>query len=70
MPRPLRFEYEGAFYHVMNRGRGRQRIFYSETCYQAFVDSLKEAHQRFGLIIHAYCLMPNQQNARSILQQL
>ncbi|CCO59104.1 hypothetical protein VIBNI_A3084 [Vibrio nigripulchritudo] len=22
MPRPLRFEYEDAVYHVMNRGRG------------------------------------------------
>ncbi|VAW66847.1 hypothetical protein MNBD_GAMMA11-608, partial [hydrothermal vent metagenome] len=26
MSRPLRIEYEDAYYHVMNRGRGRQRI--------------------------------------------
>ncbi|PKF63771.1 hypothetical protein CW745_02735 [Psychromonas sp. psych-6C06] len=59
MPRPLRLEYENACYHVMNRGRGRQRIFYDDSCYLAFIESLKEAHERFGLVIHAYCLMPN-----------
>jgi len=28
MVRPLRIDYEGAYYHVMNRGRGRQLIFH------------------------------------------
>ena len=59
MSRPLRLEYENAYYHVMNRGRGRQHIFHSESFYQAFLDALAEAHQRFGLEIHAYCLMGN-----------
>ena len=59
MPRPLRLEYENACYHVMNRGRGHQRIFYDGSCYIAFLESLKEAHERFGLVVHAYCLMPN-----------
>ena len=27
MSRPLRIEYENAFYHVMNRGRGRENTF-------------------------------------------
>jgi len=27
MARPLRIEYPGAYYHVMNRGLNRQRIF-------------------------------------------
>ncbi len=27
MPRPPRIEYADAYYHVMNRGRGRQTIF-------------------------------------------
>ncbi len=43
----------------MNRGRGRHRIFYGDNCYMAFIASLKEAHERFGLVIHAFCLMPN-----------
>lgn len=27
MSRPLRIEYPGAWYHVMNRGSGARRIF-------------------------------------------
>ena len=27
MARPLRIEYAGAYYHVMNRGNGRQVVF-------------------------------------------
>ena len=59
MPRPQRIQYENAFYHVMNRGRGRQTIFHDEEFYIAFLDTLKEAHDRFDAIIHAYCLMGN-----------
>ena len=59
MSRPLRIEYEDAYYHVMNRGRGRQKIFHGEDYYNAFLDTLNEAHERFGLQIHAYCLMGN-----------
>lgn len=59
MPRVERIEYENAIYHVMNRGRGRQTIFHGEDYYKAFEQTLSEAHQRFGLVIHAYCLMGN-----------
>ena len=59
MPRPTRIEYEDAYYHVMNRGRGRQQIFHSAEYYAAFLDTLAEACQRFGLKVHAYCLMGN-----------
>ena len=59
MPRPQRIEYKNAFYHVMNRGRARQAIFQDERYYQAFLDTLAEAYQRFHCIIHAYCLMGN-----------
>ena len=27
MPRPLRFEYPGAYYHVINRGNNQEKIF-------------------------------------------
>jgi len=43
----------------MNRGRGRQRIFHNEEYYEAFLLSLREAHQRFGLQVLCYCLMNN-----------
>ena len=59
MPRPLRIEYQNAIYHVMNRGRGRQFIFHSDRYYQVFLEILEQAHQRFGCVIHAYCLMGN-----------
>lgn len=59
MPRPERIQYENAFYHVMNRGRGRQTVFHNDNYYQAFLDTLAEAHTRFDASIHAYCLMKN-----------
>ena len=59
MPRPLRLQYEDAYYHAMNRGRGSQRIFHQHEDDGAFLETLAEARQRFGLEIHAYCFMPN-----------
>ena len=59
MPRPLRLEYEGAFHHVMNRGRNRQSIFHDSDYFEAFLTTLKEASERHDAIIHAYCLMSN-----------
>jgi len=59
MPRPARIQYKNAFYHVMNRGKGRQTIFHDENYYEAFLDTLKESHDRFDAVIHCYCLMSN-----------
>lgn len=59
MPRPLRIEYENAYYHVMNRGRARQNIFHGSAYYELFLSTLAEAHQRFGVEILCYCLMGN-----------
>jgi len=59
MPRPTRIEYEDAYYHVMNRGRGRQTIFHSASYYQAFINTLAEASERFNAVVHGYCLMKN-----------
>ncbi len=33
MARPLRIEYPGASYHVVNRGNERQKVFYSPLRY-------------------------------------
>ncbi len=49
MPGPLRIEYENACYHVMNRGRSCQDIFHEEKDYQSFLNTLAEAHKRFGI---------------------
>lgn len=59
MPRAPRIQYENAFYHVMNRGRGRRWVFHGDKYYEAFLACLEESHDRFDARIHAYCLMGN-----------
>lgn len=59
MSRPLRIEYPGAWYHIMNRGAAKQLIFHNTNHYKIFTQLLNELHKRFQVRIHAYCLMPN-----------
>lgn len=59
MSRPLRIEYEGAWYHVMNRGRRSERIFGGRNDYEMFIDLLKDAIELWNIQISAYCLMSN-----------
>ena len=59
MSRPLRIVYEGAWYHVMNRGAGRRTIFHSDTHRELFLALLGEITETFGIELHAYCLMDN-----------
>ena len=59
MSRPLRIEYEGAWYHVMNRGAGRRAIFRTDSHRQIFLDLLADLSDRFNIETHAYCLMGN-----------
>jgi len=59
MPRPPRIQYENAFYHVMNRGRGRRWIFHGDIYYRAFLTCLEETRDRYEARFHAYCLMGN-----------
>ncbi len=59
MPRAARVQYENAFYHVMNRGRGRRWIYHGNAYYEAFLKTLEESHERYEAKFHAYCLMGN-----------
>ncbi len=59
MSRPLRVQFPGAVYHVMNRGAARQRTFADDRDYQVFLDTLAETHQQWGIEVFAYCLMGN-----------
>jgi hypothetical protein len=43
MARPLRVEYEGAFYHVTSRGNEKKDIFSSPEDYEQFKTYLYEA---------------------------
>ena len=59
MARPLRIEYPGAFYHVINRGNAGEVIFKSARDRVKFLEYLETASERFALRIHTYCLMTN-----------
>ncbi len=59
MSRPLRIEYPGAWYHVMNRGRRNEKIFADDMDYAMFVELLEDASEMWKVNIAAYCLMPN-----------
>lgn len=59
MARPLRIEYPGAWYHVMNRGANRNRVFSKDDDYELFINILKDACSLFNVYISAYCLMSN-----------
>ena len=59
MPRKLRVQYEGAIYHVMNRGDHREDIFRNDEDRQLFLKTLGEACAKTAWQVHAYCLMRN-----------
>ena len=59
MVRPLRIEYPGAWYHVMNRGRRGEQVFLEERDYKTFLELLMESRNLWNLEIAAYCHMPN-----------
>lgn len=59
MSRPLRIEFPGAVYHVMNRGGARQTTFRGKEDYEAFLRTLEEIHELWGVEVFAYCLMDN-----------
>jgi len=55
--RKLRLDYEGAIYHVMNRGSHRQNIFRTAADRELFLETLSEACAKTDWRIHAWCLM-------------
>lgn len=59
MARPVRIEYEGAFYHILSRGERKENIFFSDTDRRKFLEKLKETVDKFIIKIHCYVLMDN-----------
>jgi len=59
MARPLRIEYPGAWYHVMNRVAGRSLVLRETWCETLFTELLADIRERFGIQCHAWCLMGN-----------
>lgn len=59
MARPLRIEYPGAFYHVTSRGNERGTVFQSNRDREKYLSYVESAHERYGAVVHTYCLMGN-----------
>lgn len=59
MARPIRIEVEDGCYHVTARGNERKLIFRSDEDREMFLLACRQMVSQFGLVVHAYCLMPN-----------
>ncbi len=59
MPRSLRIQFPGAFYHVMARGNRRETIFHDDDDRRFFLATLSEACAMTGWKVHAWVLMGN-----------
>lgn len=59
MARPLRIQWEGAWYHVTSRGNERRLIFRGDEDRREFLGRLSEMTERYRLRLHAYTLMDN-----------
>jgi putative transposase len=53
MPRPLRLEHAGVWYHITARGNARQRIFWDQRDRLHPCELLEEAVTRFRLRLFA-----------------
>ena len=58
MPRRFIQYAAGEYYHIYNRGPGRQLIFREADNYLLVLRLLKEYSARLGITVVAYCLMP------------
>jgi REP element-mobilizing transposase RayT len=59
MPRPLRLEREGAFWHITSRGNERRDIYRDRNDRSVFLEMLGEAVMHAQWRLHAYVLMSN-----------
>ena len=59
MSRPLRIGYPDAWYHVMNRDRWSEEIFFTNQDRKSFIKVLQEAPELWNLKVASYCLMSN-----------
>lgn len=57
MPRPLRLEYEGAWYHVMNRGANHQLIYLNDEQKIIFLSLLECMAKK--ILYRSTCILSN-----------
>jgi putative transposase len=59
MSRPIRIQFENAFYHITSRGNRQSDIFLSNNDRRLFQEILKTTVSDAHWICHAFCLMGN-----------
>ena len=59
MSRHARMCLPGYPYHIVQRGNNRKACFVEPETYQFYIDLWRECAGRYGVAIHAYCLMKN-----------
>lgn len=59
MARKPRFSLTGVPQHVIQRGNNREPCFFAAEDYRFYLDSLKEACEKYHCAVHAYVLMTN-----------
>ena len=59
MPRIARVTVPSVPHHITQRGNRRQKTFFSNKDYAAYIDLMAEWCNRCGVEIWTYCLMPN-----------
>ena len=59
MPRGPRKLSELGFYHIIMKGAGNQVIFEDDADYEAFLQVLRRAREKYSVSVLAWCLMSN-----------
>lgn len=59
MPRRARMYVPGYPYHIVQRGNNREACFVEPDNYQYYLKLWKDNSRRYGVSVHAYCLMTN-----------
>ncbi len=59
MPRRARMYLPGLPYHIVQRGNNREACFIEPENYQVYLDLWQQLSKRYGVAVHAYCLMTN-----------
>mgnify|MGYP001813390183 FL=1 len=59
MPRRKRMYLSGHTYHLVQRGNNREACFFEPENYQFYLELWQHCAERYGVAMHAYCLMTN-----------
>ncbi len=59
MPRRARNYLPGFPYHIVQRGNNREACFIEPENYQYYLELWRQLSKRYGVRVHAYCLMTN-----------